>query len=61
MRMTRDSYAREVWKVIEALSEGEEHISCPHENCEKELNVLAASLRAGTAVICPDHGVIFRE
>lgn len=61
MRMTRDSYAKEVWKVIEALQEGEEHIACPHQNCEQELNILMASLRAGTAIICPDHGVIFRE
>ncbi len=61
MRMTRDSYAREVWKAVEAVQQGQEHIACPHENCEEELNVLAASLRAGTAIICPEHGVIFRE
>ena len=61
MRMTRDSYAREVWKAIEALYDGQEHIACPHENCERELNVFEASIRAGTAVICPEHGVIFRE
>lgn len=61
MRMTRDSYAREVWKVIEAIQEGEEHIYCPHDNCEEELIIMAASLRAGTAMICPKHGVIYRE
>ena len=61
MRMTRDSYAREVFKAIEALHDGEDHIACPHETCEQELDILMASLRAGTAVTCPDHGVIFRE
>lgn len=61
MRMTRDSYAREVWKAIEAVRQGEEHIPCPHENCERELSILATSLRAGTAIVCPEHGVIFRE
>jgi len=61
MRLTRDSYAREVWKAIEALHEGEGHIACPHDNCLEELTVFSASLRAGTAFICPRHGVIFRE
>ena len=61
MRMTRDSYAKEVWKVVEALHDGEEHIPCPHEDCENELDLLTASIRAGTAVTCPQHGVIFRE
>jgi hypothetical protein len=61
MRMTRDAYAREVWKAIEALHEGEDHISCPHENCDEELLVFNPSVRAGIAVICPEHGIIFRE
>ena len=61
MRMTRDAYAREVWQAIEALHGGDRHIVCPHENCPEELRVFSASLRAGTAVMCPLHGVIFRE
>lgn len=61
MRMTRDTYAKEVWKVIQSFHEGENHISCPHENCEHELLIFMASLRAGTAVVCPEHGVIYRE
>lgn len=61
VRMTRDSYARQVWKAIQAIGEGENHIPCPHENCAEELRFFTASLRAGTAVVCPQHGVIFRE
>jgi hypothetical protein len=61
MRMTRDSYAREVWKVVEAIHQGHETTACPHENCEEQLEVLVASLRAGTTIVCPQHGVIFRE
>lgn len=61
MRMTRDAYAREVWKTIQAIHQGEVHIACPHENCDENLEVRMASLRAGTAVKCPSHGIIFRE
>ncbi len=61
MRMTRDAYARQVWKVIEALSEGQDHVPCPHENCGEKVDVLTASVRAGTTVTCPQHGLIFRE
>ncbi len=60
MRMTRDTYAREVWKAIQALQDGGDHIPCPHENCEKELEIFMASLRAGMAIVCPEHGVIYR-
>ena len=60
MRMTRDAYAREVLKAIEAIQDGGDHIACPHENCEHDLIVFVASLRAGTAVLCPEHGVIYR-
>ncbi|MBP6965327.1 MAG: hypothetical protein KBC96_13080 [Armatimonadetes bacterium] len=61
MRLTRDAYAREVWKVIETLNEGEQPLVCPHEGCEKPLDVSAPSLHTGTTVSCPEHGVIFRE
>ena len=61
MRMTRDAYAREVWKVVEAMRQGDNEITCPRENCEEELKILVASVRTGTAMICPEHGVIFRE
>lgn len=61
MRMTRDAYAREVWKLIESYDETEEPITCPHENCEQQLAIAMASVRTGTTVICPDHGVIFRN
>lgn len=61
MRMTRDAYAREVWKVIEAVKHGQEQIACPHENCDEPLRVMVASVRVGRTIICPEHGVIFRE
>jgi len=61
MRMTRDAYAREVWKVIEALQQGQDQVPCPHANCDERLDVLMASVRAGTTITCPEHGVIFRE
>jgi nitrite reductase/ring-hydroxylating ferredoxin subunit len=61
MRMTRDSYAREVWKAVEALHSGQDQIPCPHENCEELLNISATSIRAGTAIVCPEHGVIYRD
>ncbi len=58
--MTRDAYAREIWKIIEALDDDKEPVICPHENCEKQLDVDMVSVQAGTTVRCPDHGVIFR-
>jgi hypothetical protein len=61
MRMTRDTYAKEVLRVIESLDEGVDHIYCPRENCESELQVLVSSLKAGAQVVCPDHGIIFRD
>lgn len=61
MRMTRDAYAREVWKVVEALHHGDEEITCPREECDESLKILAASIRNGTTMTCPSHGVIFRE
>lgn len=61
MRMTRDAYAREVWKAVEAFKQGERIIRCPHENCDEELEVIVASVQAGTTVKCPCHGIIFRE
>lgn len=61
MRMTRDAYAREIWKLIESLDQDEEPATCPHENCEQELCVITASVRTGTTLNCPDHGVIFRN
>jgi len=61
MRMTRDAYAREVWKAVEAIHEGQDETLCPHENCEQQLSVLVASVRAGTTIVCPQHGTIFRE
>jgi len=59
--MTRDAYARAVWRVIENLHEEDEPVICPHENCDKQLNVVMTSVRTGTTVSCPDHGVIFRD
>lgn len=61
MRMTRDTYAREVWRAIEALHKGENEISCPHENCRQRLCILYASVRTGRQFVCPEHGLIFRE
>jgi len=61
MRMTRDAYAREVWRAVEAMRQGDSRIMCPRENCEEELKVLVASLRTGTTMVCPEHGIIFRE
>lgn len=61
MRMTRDAYAREVWKAIEAMREGEEEVTCPHHDCEEQLKILTTSIRAGTTMVCPRHGIIFRE
>ena len=61
MRMTRDAYAREVWKVIEAVEDGKDSVACPHENCEQQLRVLVGSIRTGAALACPEHGVIYRE
>ncbi len=61
MRMTRDTYAKEVLRVIKSLDEGVEHIFCPRENCESELKIQVSSLQAGAQVICPDHGIIFRD
>jgi hypothetical protein len=59
--MTKDGYAKEVWKVVSAIHDGEKHIMCPHEDCERELTVFMASLHAGTAFVCPTHGVVYRE
>ncbi len=61
MRMTRDAYAREVWRVIESLDKEDEPVVCPHENCERPLDIVMTSIRTGTTVNCPDHGVIFRD
>lgn len=61
MRMTREAYAREVWKVVESVREGNEDVACPHEGCKKLLEVWITSMRTGTTVVCPDHGVIYRE
>ncbi len=61
MRMTRDAYAREVWKVVEAFHQGQELIPCPHENCDKQLKVSRPSIKTGTVLICSEHGIIFRE
>jgi len=61
MRMTRDAYAREVWKLIETLEKEDDQATCPHENCEQQLDVVMTSVRTGTTVRCPDHGVIFRN
>ena len=61
MRMTRDSYAKEVRKVVEAMHQGEMLVTCPREDCDEQLRVLVASVRAGTTVVCAAHGVIFRE
>jgi len=61
MRMTRDAYAKEVWKAVEAIRQGDNQITCPREDCEEELKILAVSVRTGTTVVCPEHGIIFRE
>jgi len=61
MRMTRETYAREVWKVVEIVRKGEETVTCPHEGCEKLLKVVLTSVRTGTRFVCPDHGIIYRE
>ena len=61
MRMTRNAYAKEVWRAIEAIRQGEDEISCPHEDCGQQLRVLVASVRTGTTVVCPEHGIIYRE
>jgi hypothetical protein len=61
MRMTRDAYAREVWKAVEAVRHGEDGASCPRENCDERVKVLAASVKVGKIIICPAHGIIYRE
>lgn len=61
MRMTREAYAREVWKTIENALEGEDQVQCPHEDCEKEIQVINTSVHTGTTLVCPQHGVIYRE
>lgn len=61
MRMTRDTYAKEVWKVVEAMHEGDTKISCPHENCTEELLITLTNVHTGIRIICPEHGLIFRE
>jgi hypothetical protein len=61
MRMTREAYAREVWKAIEAVCEGEETVACPHEDCREKLKILIASVQTGATIVCPSHGLIYRE
>jgi flavorubredoxin len=61
MRMTREAYAREVWKVLEAMREGKRQVTCPRENCNELLQVIMTSVKTGKALVCPQHGVIFRE
>jgi hypothetical protein len=61
MRMTREAYAREVWKVVKSVQDGCLEVACPHEGCEKALKVLVASVKTGATVVCPDHGIIYRE
>ena len=61
MRMTRETYAKEVLKRIESVRDGRDEVSCPHEGCEKMLRILLTSVRTGTTVVCPDHGLIYRE
>lgn len=61
MRMTRDAYAREVWRILEAVEEGEDGVTCPRENCHELLQITMSSVQAGKTVVCPQHGVIFRE
>jgi hypothetical protein len=61
MRMTRESYAKEVWKAVISVREGKKDIDCPHEDCGEKLQIFSTSVQAGTTVVCPQHGVIFRE
>ncbi|HEY3298501.1 MAG TPA: hypothetical protein VGK34_07590 [Armatimonadota bacterium] len=61
MRMTREAYAREVWKVVESVRDGRDEVACPHDSCKQALKVLVASVQAGTTIVCPDHGIIYRE
>jgi nitrite reductase/ring-hydroxylating ferredoxin subunit len=61
MRMTREAYAREVWKAIEAVKNGSDAVPCPHDNCEQLLRVLVTSVHTGTTIVCPQHGLIFRD
>ncbi|MHB0914037.1 MAG: hypothetical protein ACYC2Y_11450 [Armatimonadota bacterium] len=60
MRMTREAYARQVWKAVDEAAIGDVEAECPHENCGERLRVRTSSLQAGTVVICPQHGVIYR-
>jgi hypothetical protein len=60
MRMTREAYAKEVWKVVKSVGDGHAEVSCPHEGCEKPIQVQVKSMQAGPVVTCPDHGVIYR-
>jgi len=59
--MTRDSYAKEVMKVVESMHHGDGGITCPRDECDERLNVIIANMRNGTTMICPTHGLIFRE
>lgn len=61
MRMTREAYAREVWKTVQLVLDGENTVRCPHEDCQERILVLATSVRTGTTLVCPMHGVIYRE
>ena len=61
MRMTREAYAREVWKAVEAVRQGRNEVTCPHEDCKEYLRILMMSVQTGTTVVCPEHGLIFRE
>lgn len=61
MRMTREAYAREVWKAIESVRKGQHEVECPHGDCAKPLRVISVSVRTGTTIVCPDHGIIYRE
>ena len=61
MRMTRESYAKEVWKAVLAVREGAKDITCPHEDCSEKLRIFSTSIQAGTTIVCSQHGFFFRE
>ncbi len=61
MRMTREAYAKEVLKTVEAVLEGEKNVCCPHENCDQPLQSLNPSMQAGMTIKCPLHGIIYHK
>lgn len=61
MSMTRDTYAKEVIKVAEAVFKREEIAHCPHEDCNERLSVIRQNTFSTRSLFCPVHGHIFQE